>query len=100
MRFEILVGLMVTDEKIYQAYRDAMAPILAQYGGYFCYDFKVSDVLKAQNDEKMNRVFTLNFPSELNKDTFFSDDGYQVIKTQFFEKSVADVYILAAYAKA
>lgn len=100
MTYEILVGLMVTDDRMYQAYRDAMAPILIKYEGAFCYDFTVSNVLKAQNDEKVNRVFTLNFPSEQNKNNFFNDDAYQVIKAQYFENSVANVYILAAYDKA
>lgn len=100
MSFEILVALKITDEVMYQDYRAAMEPILVHYGGLFCYDFKVSDVLKAQKNEDVNRIFTLNFPSKEKKDSFFSDEAYQVVKAQYFENSVAQVHILAAYEKA
>lgn len=100
MSFEILVGLKVIDDDVYQAYREAMAPILKHYSGKFCYDFKVSEVLKAEKNEVLNRVFTLNFPSEENKNNFFEDDAYQIIKVQYFENSVEQVHILAEYNKA
>ncbi|EAR61344.1 hypothetical protein MED92_11474 [Oceanospirillum sp. MED92] len=44
--YEMLVGLEVTDDQIYQSYREAMRPILEFYGGEFGYDFRVSEVLK------------------------------------------------------
>jgi len=99
MSYEILVALKVTDDTMYQAYRKAMAPILEQYAGQFCYDFSVAKVLKAPKGELINRVFTLNFPSEQNKNDFFTDDAYQVAKARYFESSVAEVHILAAYDK-
>ena len=43
MSYEILVGLHVVDDVIYDEYRAAMKPILSNYEGYFGYDFKVSD---------------------------------------------------------
>lgn len=99
MSYEILVGLKVTNDEIYQAYRDAMAPILAQYGGHFCYDFKVAEVLKAEQGEEINRVFTLNFPNEEKQNHFFSDEGYLSVKAKYFDQSVAAVHILAAFNK-
>ena len=41
MAIEILLALEVSDDSIYQQYRDAMTPILVSYGGAFIYDFKV-----------------------------------------------------------
>lgn len=99
MSYEILVGLKVTNNEIYQAYREAMAPILNQYGGHFCYDFHVSEVLKAEQGEDINRVFTLNFPSEAQQTRFFQDEGYLKVKAQYFDLSVAGVHILAAFNK-
>lgn len=100
MSHEILVALHVKNDEVYQSYRDAMAPILNQYGGRFCYDFKVSDVLKAEQNEEINRVFTLNFPSVESKDGFFSDPAYLLVKNDYFVKSVVGAHILAAYDKA
>ncbi|OUR75755.1 DUF1330 domain-containing protein [Marinomonas sp. 42_23_T18] len=99
MTYELLVALKVTDDIMYQAYREAMAPILVQFGGRFCYDFSIANVLKAQKGEAINRVFTLNFPSEQDKNDFFNDDAYQVVKARYFENSVAEVHILASYDK-
>jgi uncharacterized protein (DUF1330 family) len=55
MRVERLVGLYVTDEEMYKKYREGMLPILEAFGGGFSYDFKVSEVLKSEVKEKINR---------------------------------------------
>ncbi len=99
MSYEILVGLKVTDDLTYQAYRDAIAPILVKYEGRFCYDFSVDKVLRSEKSEDINRVFTLNFPSQVRQKSFFSDDAYLAVKTKYFEASVAQAHILAAFNK-
>jgi len=35
MALEMLVGLNVVDDEVYQSYRDEMTPILKSYGGGF-----------------------------------------------------------------
>ena len=45
---ELLVGLNVNDEEIYQDYRKAMYPLLEKIGGGFRYDFVVAKALKSQ----------------------------------------------------
>jgi len=97
MSFEMLVGLNVTDDVAYQAYRDEMKPVLSSYGGGFGYDFRVSDVLKAETEAPINRVFTIRFPDEASKDAFFSDEEYKQIKQRRFEPSVADTTVIATY---
>ncbi len=99
MSYEILVGLNVIDEKIYQQYRTAMKPILHGYDGKFCYDLRISEVLKSESNENLNRVFTLNFPSVQHKDDFFSDSQYMQVKQKFFDKSVDSITIMASYQK-
>ncbi|MCZ6856513.1 MAG: hypothetical protein O7F70_00805 [Gemmatimonadetes bacterium] len=39
---EILRGLNVADNDGYQAYRDAMFPLLERFGGGFRYDFTIA----------------------------------------------------------
>ncbi|PKI15964.1 DUF1330 domain-containing protein [Colwellia sp. 12G3] len=104
MSYEILVGLHVLDDYTYEKYRIAMKPILSDYQGYFCYDFKVSDVLISQaltpdSHCDINRVFTLNFISKEKMDNFFSDPQYLLVKEEFFVKSVGSATILASYEK-
>ena len=72
MSYEILVGLNVIDDEKYQQYRNAMKPILSTYGGNFGYDFRVSEVLISENEDDINRVFTINFPNSKKKEAFFN----------------------------
>ena len=100
MKFEMLVGLHVTDDEAYAAYRKAMMPILERYGGGFRYDFRVSETLKAEVDHEINRVFTIFFNDESSLDRFFSDPEYQAVKAKFFAKSVRATVIIAEYRRA
>ncbi len=64
MVYEMLVGLHVTDDQRYQAYREKMTPVLVECGGGFGYDFRIAEVLKSQTDNEINRVFTIYFPDK------------------------------------
>ncbi|MEX0829684.1 MAG: DUF1330 domain-containing protein [Nitrospirales bacterium] len=99
MGLEMLVGLHVVDEEAYQSYRNEITPILENYGGGFGYDFKVSEVLKSQTKDPINRVFTISFPDQGSKDAFFSNAKYLAIRQQHFEKSVTDTTVIATYER-
>ena len=96
---EMLVGLNVTDPARYAEYRRRMTPILESFGGSFGYDFVVSEVLIAQTEEPINRVFTIRFPAAASRESFFADAAYLAIKQQFFESSVASTTVLASYER-
>lgn len=87
----------MTDESGYQAYRDGMLPILARYGGAFRYDFRVSEVLKADTAQPINRVFLLRFPDAAAKEAFFADPEYKKVRERFLVSSVSSVTTLAEY---
>ena len=97
MAIEMLVGVNVIDDEAYQKYRDEMAPILKSYGGGFNYDFKVSEVLRSTTKNPINRIFTIYFPDEDSKNSFFSNEEYLQIKQKHFETSVTDTTIIATY---
>ncbi|MCE9684685.1 DUF1330 domain-containing protein [Shewanella sp. AS16] len=97
--YEMLVGLEVSDNETYAQYREAMKPTLARYGGGFGFDFVVSEVLLSQVEVAINRVFTINFPSQNAADDFFSDSEYLKAKSQFFATSVLNTTIIACYEK-
>jgi uncharacterized protein (DUF1330 family) len=99
MAYEILVGLNVLDDELYSQYRIAMKPILRRIGGDFGYDFKIAEVLLSVVSEKINRVFTIRFPSKLDMESFFSDEEYLKIKGRFFVQSVGDTTIISSYEK-
>jgi len=94
---ERLVALFVTDDDLYQKYREGMLPILKSYGGDFGYDFKVSDVLKSKVNEPINRVFTIYFEDEKAMDNFFTDENYLKIRKQYFEPAVSASTVIAKY---
>jgi len=93
----MLVGLHVTDDAQYDLYRAGMTPILESLGGYFRYDFRVSETLKAPEGEKFNRVFVLSFPDEEKKKLFFEHDAYKVVRTEYFDTSVKSATIIASF---
>ncbi len=101
MVYEMLVGLHVTDDQLYQDYREKMTPILIECGGGFGYDFRICEVLKSQTDNEINRVFTMHFPDKEARQQFFSAEPYRAIKTEFFESSevimVASTTLIAEY---
>ena len=93
--YEILVGLNVIDNFQYQEYRKNMMPILESYRGGFNYDFIVSDVLKSQTENIINRVFTIYFPNKKTSERFFSNSEYLEIKKKHYEISVDFTTILS-----
>jgi uncharacterized protein (DUF1330 family) len=99
MLYEMLVGLNVLDDQMYQEYREAMKPILTVYGGGFSNDFKVSEVLLSQASGDINRVFTIYFPDKQKMENFFMNAEYLKIKKMYFENSVGSTKILASYEK-
>jgi uncharacterized protein (DUF1330 family) len=99
MSFERIMALDVTDDEVYQQYREHMIPILHSFGGSFGFDFKVSEVLKSKTEDTINRVFTLDFPSKAIMDKFFSDPDYLVVKDKYFQKSVKSASIISMHEK-
>ncbi len=99
MPYEMLVGLHVTNDKMYQDYREKMTPLLMDCGGGFGYDFRIAEVLKSRTDDEINRVFTIYFPDKKAMQQFFSAETYRAIKAQFFESSVASTTVIAEYIR-
>ena len=97
MAHELLVGLTVTDDALYQQYRAAMAPLLAAHGGGFRYDFTIAKVLRTASDHPINRVFAIYFGSLAQKEAFFAHPEYLAIKQRYFQGSVAGTTIRGAY---
>ncbi len=99
MVYEMLVGLHVTNDKVYQDYRQNMTPVLLECGGGFGYDFRIAEVLKSQTDNEINRVFTIYFPDKDAMQQFFSAERYRTVKAKFFESSVASTTVIAEYSR-
>jgi uncharacterized protein (DUF1330 family) len=98
-RYDTLVGLHVTDEAGYQRYRAGMMPLLEAHGGRFRYDFRVSEVLRSETPEPINRVFVISFPSADVMRRFFADPQYLAIRKQHFEPAVSDVTRIASFVQ-
>lgn len=92
MSFRAHYAVQVTDEAGYADYRAAMTPILAEYGGAFTLDVRVSDVLRGPTP--FNRLFTIRFPSEEVKERFFADERYLAVRARLFVTSVSAVHAL------
>ncbi|MFT5706360.1 MAG: hypothetical protein ACI9ES_000639 [Oceanospirillaceae bacterium] len=99
MAFEILLAMEILDEHSYSLYRKAMTPILHSYQGKFGYDFKVSQVLICEENPAINRVFTLTFSNQQQKEKLFSDPEYLAIKEKYFVGAVGKISRIASYEK-
>ncbi|MBK8186759.1 MAG: DUF1330 domain-containing protein [Cellvibrio sp.] len=97
MTYTRLMGACITNEEEYSTYRKGMLPILQSYGGSFGYDFKVSQVLIAKTDEPINRVFTIEFPSQEVMEKFFSDPNYLVVKKAHLDISISSRTVIGMF---
>lgn len=97
---EALVGLHVTDEAGYRRYREGMLPLLEACGGRFRYDFQVSEVLRSETREPINRVFVIAFPSAEVMERFFADPRYLAVRERHFTPAVGAVTRIATYDRA
>lgn len=96
-RFEMLVGMRVTDDAAYDRYRAAMTPILESMGGFFRYDMRVSELLRGDAAEPFNRLFILSFPDEPTRDRFFADPAYLHAKSEHYTGAVSSYTVVATY---
>lgn len=96
---EMVVGLNVKDDASYSKYREHMTPLLKKCGGGFGYDFKISETLKSQTKDTINRLFTIFFPNNEAMETFFSDEDYIQIKKDYFLDSVESTTIISTYTR-
>ena len=97
MTYTRVMGIYVTNEEEYANYRKGMLPILQSYGGSFGYDFKVSEVMKSKEDAPINRVFTIEFPSQETMEKFFSDPNYLVVKKAHLDVSISSRIVIAMF---
>lgn len=99
MTYERIVGLDVTDEGLYEQYRAGMKPILAEYGGQFGFDLRVSEVLLAPGNARINRVFTIAFPDKAAMEAFFADERYKQVQSALMAPAVASRTIISLHYK-
>jgi len=97
--FERVMGLNVVDDEAYKNYREGMTPILNSYGADFGYDFVVSRVLKSKTKDKINRVFTIDFPSKEIMNEFFNDPDYLKVKRTFLDHSIDSKTLISMHEK-
>ena len=97
--FERIMGLNVIDDDAYAKYRDEMTPILHSYNADFGYDFIVSNVLKSKSTKKINRVFTIDFPSESTMLIFFEDPVYVEVKKKYLDHAIDSKTIISMHEK-
>lgn len=97
--FERLMAMQIADEEGYQQYRDAMRPVLKEFGGGFRFDCRVSAVLSGELDHPVNRIFIIYFPDEQAGRDFFADPRYLEIRSADFDRSVSGATELAAYTR-
>lgn len=99
MSIERIMGLHVIDDEEYQRYREAMEPILNSIGGSFGFDFIIAEVLKSKTNDHINRVFTIEFPSEKEMENFFSRPDYLDIQNRHLKNSIKSKTVISMHEK-
>lgn len=95
MPHTIVVAMNVIDADRYAAYRAAMLPILARYGGQFGYDLVVAAVLRSPASHPITRVFTIVFPSRAVREAVFADPEYLAARERHFVPAVNGYSVMA-----
>ena len=99
MTFEMIYGMNVVDDVKYQQYRESIAPLLAEHGGGFRYDFVVSHTLKSEATHPINRVFAIYFPTREQKDAFFANPAYKQVRAALYVNAVNGSTMIAEYER-
>ncbi len=94
---ERLMGLDVADNDGYQAYREAMSPLLERIGGGFRYDFTIAKTLSNSAGHEINRVFVIHFPHRQAQERFLDDEAYREIRGRLFGPSVRDATMIGTW---
>ncbi len=76
-----------------------MEPILKSIGGSFGFDFKVSEVLRSKTKNKINRVFTIEFPSKNEMEKFFSRSDYLEIQNKYLVNAIQSKTVISMHEK-
>lgn len=97
MSHDLLIAVDVVDEALYEAYRKAIAPIMAQVGAVFKHDVRVAQDLLPGGDVPMTRLFVISFPDRAARDAMFGDPAYVQIREAHFPTALKSITILAAY---
>jgi uncharacterized protein (DUF1330 family) len=96
-RYELLVGLHVTDQEGYTRYRQEMKPMLDVHGGSFTYDFTIDQALVNCATHPINRLFVISFPSEDARKAFFNDPAYRQVRETWFVPAVGGATIISTW---
>lgn len=99
MSYELVIGMEIKDDAAYARYREAMAPLLAEHGGGFRYDFKIAEVLRNEAGRAINRVFVIYFKDKAAREAFFARPDYRAIRQQHFDAAVGDTTVIAEYER-
>ena len=59
----------------------------------------ISEALISSDNSDINRVFTINFSSKDNMESFFCDPQYLKVKEAYFIGSVGNTTIISRYEK-
>ena len=92
MSYELVIGMEIKDDAAYARYREAMAPLLAEHGGGFRYDFKIAEVLRNEAGRAINRVFVIYLLHFLGFwylvkqiiSTFGTSEIFRIVKNKIF----------------
>jgi len=96
--YEMIVAMNVTNPERYAKYREAMAPILAECGGGFRFDFVASEQLLPAPEHDVTRVFCITFADRDACARFFADKRYLQVKAEHYEGAVDGFTVVAEYA--
>ena len=96
-RYQLLVGLHVTNDEQYTQYRQHIMPLPESNGGNFEYDFTIDATLKNAAGHPINRLFVLSFPDQKAQHNFFNSPTYLQIRETYFQPSVNAASIISTW---
>ena len=91
----LIANVDVHDRETVEKYRDAVAPLIAQFGGRYL--VRGGEVRNVEGDFGLKRLVVIEFPSLDDAQRFYDSPEYAPILKLRLDSSVSDLVLVAGY---
>lgn len=91
----IIANINVHDSEVFGRYRDAVAPLVAQFGGRYL--VRGAELEQAEGRLPFNRLVVLEFPSVSDAKRFYNSPEYAPVLKLRLDSATSDLAFVEGY---
>jgi uncharacterized protein (DUF1330 family) len=92
----IIANIDIHDSEMFARYRDAVAPLIAQFGGRYL--IRGADIAHAEGKLPFKRLVVLEFPSVAEAKRFYNSAEYAPVLKLRLDSATSDLGFVEGYA--